>query len=129
MVTEAEAHAGEDKERRERIEKRNSLDSMIYQAEKTLEDAGDKVPGDQKQTVTDAIEAARKDLDSEDAGVLDAAQQRLEQSLHQIAQTLYEAQAAEAGGAAGEAAAPEGSDAPGGEDVVDAEYTEEKGGS
>jgi molecular chaperone DnaK len=128
MVSDAEAHASEDHERRERIEKRNSLDSMIYQAEKTLGENEDKIEEADKEAVRSAIESARSDLDSDDLVKIDAAQQRLEQSLHKVAEVLYQAQAAaqgaEAGGDPAQGAAPGGT--AGGEDVVDAEYTEEK---
>jgi molecular chaperone DnaK len=129
MVREAESHAGEDKQRREEIEKRNSLDSMIYQAEKTLSENSDKIAGDDKAAVESAIADAKKDLEEGDAAKLDAASQRLEQSLHKVAAALYQAQAADAGAAGPEGAAP-GGDEGGGDgsddDVVDAEYTEEK---
>jgi molecular chaperone DnaK len=129
MVREAESHAGEDKQRREEIEKRNSLDSMIYQAEKTLSENAEKIAAEDKAAVESAIEDARKDLEGGDAAKLDAASQRLEQSLHKVAETLYQAQAAEGAegaptgdAAGGDTGAPGGSD----DDVVDAEYTEEK---
>jgi molecular chaperone DnaK len=127
MVREADDHAGEDRERRERVEKHNNLDSLIYQAEKTLEENKDKVPEDEKQGVLDAIAEARKDLESDELTRLDAGHQRLEQALHKIAESLYKAQggSAEADPAA---AAPEPESPAGDEDVVDAEYTEEKGG-
>ena len=123
MVSEAEVHAGEDKQRREVIEKRNGLDSLIYQAGKTLTENADKISPDEKQKVDAVIAEARIHLESDDAAALDAARQRVEQALHAIAETLYKAQAA--GGAAGNGAPNTGPS--GGDDVVDAEYTEEKG--
>jgi len=125
MVREADEHAGEDRERRERVEKHNNLDSLIYQAEKTLEESKEKLPDDEKQAVLDAIAEAKKDLEANELARLDAGHQRLEQALHKIAESLYKAQAGgpEAGPAA-EAPAAEASGAD--EDVVDAEYTEEK---
>jgi molecular chaperone DnaK len=122
MVSEAEAHAGEDRQRRDVIEKRNALDSLLYQAGKTLTENADKISADEKQKVEAAIAEARGHLESDDVAALDAARQRVEQSLHAVAEALYKAQAA--GGAAGEGAPKSGSS--GGDDVVDAEYTEEK---
>jgi molecular chaperone DnaK len=122
MVREAEAHAGEDKAKREGIEKHNAVDSMVYQAEKTLKENAEKIPAAEKQAAEAAIADARKALEANQPAGLDAAQQRLEQSLHKVAEALYKAQAADASGAAKEAPGP--SD---GGDVVDAEYTEEKG--
>jgi len=123
MVQEAEEHAGEDHARREAVDKRNNLDSMIYQAEKTISENEDKISAEDKQGVSEAVEEARKDLESEDVARIDAAQQRLEQALHKVAETLYKTQAE---GEAPDAGA--GEPAGGGDDadVVDAEYTEEK---
>ncbi len=124
MVRDAEAHASEDRARREQIEKHNALDSLIYQAEKTLAENGEKIPAEDKQAVEAALADARKDLDSGDVAKLDAAHQRVERALHKVAETLYkaEAPAGAAPGASGPSAAA-GSDG----DVVDAEYSEEKG--
>jgi molecular chaperone DnaK len=127
MVKEAEAHAGEDHARRERIEKRNALDSMIYQAEKTISESEDKIADPDKEAARAAIEEAKQELESDDAARLDAAQQKLQQSLHKVAETLYKAQQGGADAAAGGAPAGEAGKASGGDDVVDAEYTEEKG--
>jgi len=132
MVNEAASHASEDHARRERIEKRNDLDNMIYQAEKTLGENEDKIEASDQEAVRSAIETARAELDSEDNAKLDSAKQQLEQSLHKVAEVLYQSQAADQGaGAAGGAAGDAGGEGtPGasqaGEDVVDAEYTEEK---
>jgi molecular chaperone DnaK len=128
MVQEAEVHSAEDHAQREVIEKHNNLDSMIYQAEKTLEENAEKLGESESQGVKDAIEEARKDLNSGDAAKLDAARQRVEQELHKVAETLYKAQTAEGAAPGGDGAA--GSEAASGgsaeDDVVDVEYTEEK---
>jgi molecular chaperone DnaK len=129
MVSEAASHAGEDKARRERVDKHNVLDSMIYQADKTLTEDEGKLPGDDVTAARSAIEDAKKALESDDAGRMDAAQQRLEQALHKVAEALYKTQTE--AGADPQAGAP-GAQADSGakdDDVVDAEYTEEKGDS
>jgi len=127
-VGEAEAHAAEDKGRRESIEKHNQLDSLIYNAEKMLRENGDKLPADEKKRLEETLLDAKKDLESGDAGRLEAARQRVEQATHKAAELLYKAQT---GGSAGGAAADEGQKpGPGADgDVIDAEYTEEKGGA
>jgi molecular chaperone DnaK len=128
MMSEAEAHAAEDHAARERVEKHNNLDSMIYQAEKTLAENAEKLTDADTEPVKSAIEEARKELESDDPAKLDAARQRVEQELHKVAETLYKAQTAEGAAAGGDGAA-EAQDAPGSNDeadVVDAEYTEEK---
>ncbi len=127
MVREAEAHAGDDKSRREVVEKRNALDSLIYQAEKTLSESEDKLSADEIQGVRSALEEARGELDCEDAARLDTAHQRVEKALHGVAETLYKAQAPDEATAAEAAPGDAGSGPP--EDVVDAEYTEEKSDS
>jgi molecular chaperone DnaK len=129
MVGDAESHATEDKERREAIEKKNQLDSLLYSTEKMLRENGDKLPAEQKQELEGVIAEAKKDLESDDAARIAAAHQRVEQATHKAAELLYKAQtasgAAAAGAAGADAASPQGS-ADG--DVIDAEYTEEKGG-
>jgi len=130
MVKDAEAHASEDHARREAIEKKNQLDSMIYQAEKTVADSGESIPVGDKNEVEDAIGNAKKALEGEDAAAIDAARQRLEGALHKVAEHLYKQQAESAGagdaGAAGGDAGAGGSGGGGDDDVIDAEYTEEK---
>jgi molecular chaperone DnaK len=128
MIKDAEAHASEDHARREQVEKHNQLDSLLYQAEKTLADNRDKLPEADRTRAEGVLAEGRKDLESNDAARMDAARQRVEKEMHAIAELLYRAQTAAAGGA------PEGG-APGGAgggasdgDVIDAEYTEEKGG-
>jgi molecular chaperone DnaK len=126
MVKDAEAHASEDKARREAIEKKNQLDSMIYQAEKTLRENADKLGDDVKKPAEEAITSAKADLESEDAARMDAARGRVEQAMHKVAEVLYKAQAAP--GAPGGGTTSAGSEPKkGGDDVIDAEYTEEKG--
>src|SRR5499426_629560 len=78
MVCEAEAHAVEDKAERDRIEKRNTLDKLIYQAEKTLRENAEKATGAEADGVRAAIDAAKKDLDSPSADALEAARRSLE---------------------------------------------------
>ena len=127
MVKDAESHAAEDKDRREGIEKKNNLDSMIYQAEKTLTDNADKLDDGQKSGLEALLVDAKKDLESDDAARIDAALQKVQAELHKVAEALYKAEAeAEASGAA---AGDPGASGPGGaaeDDVIDAEYTEEK---
>ena len=127
MVRDAESHAGEDKARRERIEKRNQLDSLIYQAEKTLREQGEKLGAQEKQDAEGVLAEARKELDSDDAGRIEAATRRVEQAMHKVAEVLYKAQGAQQAGGPAAGAPPGG--APAGGDVIDAEYTEEKGDS
>jgi molecular chaperone DnaK len=125
MVTDAEANAAADQSRREGIEKKNNLDSMIYQAEKTISENGDALDADEKKNLEAVLAEAKVDLETGDNDKIDAAHQRVESELHKVAEKLYKAQAdAEPGeGAPSEEGA---TNAPDDDDVIDAEFTEEK---
>ena len=132
MVKDAESHAAEDHARREQVEKHNQLDSLLYQADKTLADNRDKLPEADRTRVEGVLAEARTDLDSNDAARMDAARQRVEKEMHAVAELLYRAQT-EAGAAGGGpdagGAGSSGGAAAGAEgDVIDAEYTEDDGG-
>ena len=132
MVTEAEANAEADKGRREAIDKHNELDSLIYQAEKQLSETSDKLEPTDKTAVEEAIAAAKEKLESQDVSELEGATQQLTQALHKVAEVLYkqEAEQAQAAGEpAGGAEADGSTSAASDEDVIDADYTEEKGDS
>jgi molecular chaperone DnaK len=124
MVQEAEANASADKERRDSIEKKNQLDSLIYQAEKTIAENAEKLDESEKSAIEGVLSDAKSELESGDAAKLDAARQRVEAELHKIAEKLYKGQAAGAEGGA----PPPGGDSAGGEsgddDVIDAEFTD-----
>jgi molecular chaperone DnaK len=123
MVRDAQAHVAEDHDRRARIEKKNALDSLIYNADKQLSEHGDKLSPADRKALEDALTDARKDLESDDVTRLDAAHRRVEQSLHKLAEVLYKGQTASGGPQTPPSGAP-------GEDqgeVIDAEFTEDKG--
>jgi molecular chaperone DnaK len=123
MAKDAEAHAAEDKEQREAIEARNGLDSMVYNVEKMLKDAGDKVTGSDKSDVESALEDAKKTLaGTPDARELNSARERLTTVSHKLAEAMYKANAAqqtEPGAQAGSAEEPKKD-----EGVIDAEYVD-----
>ncbi len=77
MTKDAELHAEEDKKRKEAVETKNQLDSAVYQIEKTLKEAGDKIPADKKTTIEAAIADAKKDLESNDGARMKAALEKL----------------------------------------------------
>jgi molecular chaperone DnaK len=72
MVKDAESHAGEDRERKEKIEARNQLDSLIYQVEKDTKDWGDKISADAKTSIDGALERARAALKQDELSELNA---------------------------------------------------------
>jgi len=91
----AEAHADEDKKKREAIDARNGLESAIYQAEKMPDEFKDKISDDDKKVITDAVEEAKKHKDSEDKEELEAAAKALNDAIMPIGAKMYEQAAAE----------------------------------
>jgi len=123
MIREAELHASEDHAQREKVEKRNGLDSMIYQGEKLLKENEAKLADADSSALRSALEDAKKDLESDDPARLDAGRERVERELHKLAEALYKTESAGASGAAASSGA-DSARAASGDDVVDAEYTE-----
>jgi molecular chaperone DnaK len=126
MTKEAETHAEEDKNRREQIEARNQLDSVIYQLEKTVRDTGDKIPADVKSKIEAGVADAKKELESNDAARMRAASENLSKlggEIYAHAQQAAQAAGAAAGAAPGEAAKSGAEKQEGGKsDVVDADF-------
>ena len=100
MAKEAEAHAEEDKNKREAIDARNQLDTAVYQAEKLKSDNGDKLSDDDKKTLDEAVEAAKKVVKDEkaDKESLEAAVKELNDKIMPIGAKMYEQTASEGGG-------------------------------
>ncbi|NZD61121.1 molecular chaperone DnaK [Rhizobium sp. WYCCWR 11290] len=121
MVKDAEAHATEDKKRREAVEARNQAESLIHSTEKSLKDYGDKVSEADRTAISDAIAALKtaSEASEPDADDIKAKTQTLMEVSMKLGQAIYEAQQAE-GGAAGDASAESG------DNVVDADYEEIK---
>ncbi|MFO1237936.1 MAG: molecular chaperone DnaK [Alphaproteobacteria bacterium] len=116
MVKDAEAHAAEDKQRKELAEARNHADAMVHQTEKHLAEFGEKVSAADKQAVEQALDALKDALKGEDASDIQQKTQALMQASMKLGEAMYKAQAE-----AGEGAAP-GGETPAGDDVVDAEF-------
>jgi len=136
MAKEADAHAAEDKEAREQIEARNTLDSMVYNIEKMLKESGEKVQAADKTEVESALADAKKTLEgSPSTADLKSAHERLTQASHKLAEAMYKATATAAQGpAAGGPSEPaagspsDGAGAGAGQkkegEVIDAEYVD-----
>ncbi len=92
---EAEAHADEDKKKRESIDARNALESTIYQAEKMPDEFKDKISDEDKKAIEEAVEEAKKHKDSEDKEELEAASKALNDAIMPIGAKMYEAAAKE----------------------------------
>jgi len=126
MAKDAESHAAEDKEKRDEVEARNGLDSMVYNVEKMLKEAGDKVASGDKGDVEAALEDAKKTLSgTPSATELNAAKERLTSASHKLAEAMYKATAASAPTDGAAAATPDGhEEAKKDEGVIDAEYVD-----
>jgi molecular chaperone DnaK len=125
MVKDAESHAGEDKSKKEKIEARNQLDSLVYQVEKDTKDWGDKITGDARSELDAAVERGKKALKQDDLTELQAARDQLMQAFSAAGQLFYQAQAGEQTAAGAEAegeTVEEPVGAPADEDVVEADY-------
>ena len=126
MVNDAKAHAEDDRKRREAVEDRNKLDTMVYSTEKTLNELGEKATPELKGAVNTALEDAKKALEGGEQAAMKAATEALEKVSHKLAEEAYKKASAEAeaGGAAQEGNGA-GKQAGGKEDdVVDADYEE-----
>jgi molecular chaperone DnaK len=122
MVKDAEANAEADKARREKIDVKNQLDSVIYSTEKTLKDNKDKFKEEDVKAAEEAVEEARKHLDGE-VSVMKEQIEKLNQVAHTLAQTMYsQAQQPPGGGEGGEGGTGGGDKDKTDDDVVDAEF-------
>jgi molecular chaperone DnaK len=128
MVKDAEAHADEDKKKRELIEARNHAEALAHSTERQLKEAGDKVPQSERAAVEAAISEVRSALDSSDPERIRSKTQALSQAAMKIGEAVYKAQAGAAGpqpgGAGGPGAAGGQAGAGGNEKVVDADFEE-----
>ncbi len=126
MTREAEVNAAEDKRRREAVETRNQLDTAVYQLEKTLKEAGDKLPADKKSKAEGVLADAKKALESNDADRMKSALESLSKAGAEFyADAQAAAQAAQAAGGADAKQAAGADSAPKSEkkaDVVDADF-------
>jgi len=121
MRRDAEAHAEDDKKRKELVEARNSADAAVYTAEKTIREAGDKVSGDQKTKIEGLVSKLKETATQDDAAAIEAASTELTQALYEITTAMYQ-QGEQPAGAASGASKGQGGD----DNVVDADYEEVK---
>ena len=112
MVKDAEAHAEEDKLRKEEVEVRNNCDSLINATETTLNELGDKVPADSKKQAEDAVAQARTALEGTDIEAIKSAMEALQQASYKLAEVAYSQNGGQPGaeGAAGAAQQPTNDD-------------------
>ncbi|TBW39198.1 molecular chaperone DnaK [Siculibacillus lacustris] len=123
MVKDAEAHAAEDKKRRELVEAKNHAEGLAHSAEKALKDYGEKVSAADRSVIEAAIVDTRKTLESEDVAAIKAAADKLAEAQMKLGEAMYAAGQAD-GAAPGDAPGAEAK--PHREDVVDADFEEVK---
>ncbi len=137
MVSEAEAHAEEDRKRREAVELRNEADNLVFRTEKLISENADKIDDSTKQPVEEAIAEVKTALEGTDDDAVKSAVDKLNTAAAQLGQAMYAAAQAAQGGQQGESAdGTEGGTSQGGsahgsgdDDVVDAEIVDDDNGS
>ncbi len=107
MAKDADAHSDEDKKRREEIEARNQLDSLVYSVEKMLREHGDKISGSERGDVENALADAKKALEGGDKAAMDQAREKLTSTSHKLAEAMYRAAQPAAGAQPGAQPGPE----------------------
>jgi len=132
MAKEADAHSAEDKAKRDEIEAKNQLDSMVYNIEKMLKEHGDKISGSERGDVENALADAKKALESNDKAQMDKARENLTTASHKLAEQMYKAAQPQGGAQGAPGAGPMPGEQPGAngqgqkkdEGVIDAEYVD-----
>jgi molecular chaperone DnaK len=119
MKQDAEAHAEEDKKAKEKVEKLNQADALIFQTEKSLKEYGDKIPADKKQPIEDALAELKTAYESKDLAVIEPAMEKLNTVFQAASQDMY----ANAGGAQDPGAA-QGSAENNNDEVTDVDFEE-----
>ena len=134
MVEDAEENAAADKQKRERIDLRNEADSLAYQAEKQLAELGDKLPAAEKEKVEALNKDLKEALEGEDLNRIRSLKDQVQQALYTAGASVYQQAAGQGSGAApgqdptatAGAGAATGGASSGGDDVIDADFTETK---
>ena len=130
MVDEAEKMSEKDKEKSEQVQKRNQLDELVYRTDKSFQELGDGLSEDEKKELEQALEEGREALKSDDPGKIDLATEKITAVSHKLAELMYKKQQEEASQGAGEGGpesqTSEQGNSTSGDDVIDAEFTEQK---
>ena len=131
MVEDAEKMSEKDKEKSEQVQKRNQLDELVYRTDKSFQELGDGLSEDEKKDLEQALEEGREALKSDDPARIDQATEKITAVSHKLAELMYKKQQEEAatqgageGGQEGSASGQGNSTS--GDDVIDAEFTEQK---
>jgi len=130
MVSDAEAHASEDEQRKKNIELRNNADALIYTTQKTLKEHGDKVSAEDRGAIESAVERLQEALKSDDAKAIQDGIDAVNEANHKLAEAMYraasesqqQAEAGSAGASSGDGGAESSGDGDGDKDAVDADF-------
>ena len=121
MKEEAEANSDEDKKAKEKVEKINGADAMIFQTEKQLKEFGEKLSDDKKNPINDALAGLRSAHESKDLDAIDAAMEKINAAWTAASEEMYKASQEAAG-----SDKPEDNQEPSSDDVTDVEFEEVK---
>ncbi|MFZ5877649.1 MAG: molecular chaperone DnaK [Nitrospirota bacterium] len=124
MVKDAQAHAEEDKKRKEAVEARNEADTAIYSVEKSLNEFGDKLSESDRNAVTEKIAETKKAIETNDPAAIRAAVSALQNASHKLAEEMYKKTAASGAQPGAGATGDGGAEKPKDDNVVDAQYEE-----
>jgi molecular chaperone DnaK len=125
MVKDAEAHAEEDRVRREEAEVRNNADTLVYSTEKVLKEQGDKVSADERAAVEQPLADLKKALEGNDNAAIKEASEQLMSASQAFSQKLYEAAARDTNAAGSSASGQDSTSAVNDDEIVDAEIVDE----
>ncbi|MCA9910555.1 MAG: Hsp70 family protein, partial [Anaerolineae bacterium] len=120
LVNEAEQHRSDDQRRQQVAQARNEADTLVYQAEKALQELGDKVPASDRSTIEQQVADVKQAVAGEDADRIRQAAQALQNATYALSQQMY----AQSNPADGGSTPPGAQGQPGGEDVVEGEFSE-----
>ena len=129
LVREAESHVEDDKRKKDLIEARNQADALVYQIEKNIKEFGDKIDASEKAKIEDHISRVKKALEGDDAAAIRSEQEELARASHKLAEAMYaktSGQQPGAGPGAGPEAGPKAAGGKKDDNVVDAEFEENK---
>ncbi len=126
MIKDAEAHAEDDRKRKEEAEVRNQADTLVYQTEKVLREQGEKVEGSEKEAAEAALAELKTALEGSDTDAIKAGTEKLMGASQTLTQKLYESAKAENEGAYADAGAGGGESAGSDDDIVDAEVVDDE---
>ncbi len=124
MKREAAENADSDKQAKERVDKLNQADALVFQVEKQLADLGDKLPADKKQTIQNAVDELKKAHQSQDLNLVESATKNVNDTLQTMAADIQNAYQAQQGGAPGAEGAPGATNSKGDSEVTDVDFEE-----